>query len=209
MLHLIFPFYLLFSSRSIYVNCCEKERHARSHVIRYSAIARIKIGMQRDFVLLRVLLRNQTDGIEIFFGRHIVAWPQTVSAAGGCNIKYLAISYRMHGLHECKADSRCDHPAVIEMPNRMHSARRCVTGVTLDTHQCVSLHAASVRVAILNRAVKRKYDLIPLPSSRPVWLAQITRYSKKMRPLPYRTALGLLTQKNDTYSQHEWIRMNA
>lgn len=33
-------------------------------------------------------------------------------------------------------------------------------------------------------------------SPRPVWLTQITaRYSEKMRPLPYRTALGLLTQK--------------
>lgn len=32
---------------------------------------------------------------------------------------------------------------------------------TLDTHQCVSLHATSVRVATFNRAMKRNYDLIP------------------------------------------------
>lgn len=71
---------------------------------------------------------NQMMESRFFSAGISVMWPQTVSAAGGCNIKYLAISYRMHGLHECKAGSRCDRPAVIEMPNRMHKCTQMRNG---------------------------------------------------------------------------------
>lgn len=69
------------------------------------------IGMQCDSASdVYYELWNQTDEIGIFSAGMSVARPQTVSATGGCNIKYLAISHRMHGLHECKSGSRrgCD-----------------------------------------------------------------------------------------------------
>lgn len=73
----------------------------------------------------------------------------------------------------------------------------------LDTHQCVSFHAASVRVATFNRAVKRKYGLIP-PSTclaRPD-NALLRKKEKKMRTPPYRAALSLLTQKTRIHNMN-------
>lgn len=89
------PFYSLFSFHSIY------------------------IYRRANFRFRRLLCKlwNQTDKIGIFSAGVSVVWPQTVSAAGGCNIKYLAISYRMHGLHECKSGSRRGHPPVSDSWN--------------------------------------------------------------------------------------------
>jgi len=99
------------------------------------------------------------------FRRHFVSWPrsrirhrfsaasvsaarpQTVSAAGGCNIKYLAISGRMLPLSTVARAPPPPLPRSIARVEYSRPRARCIR--TRDTHRCLmrASRPASVRVA--------------------------------------------------------------
>jgi len=75
------------------------------------------------------------------------ARPQTVSAAGGCNIKYLAISGRMLPLSTVARAPPPPLPRSIARVEYSRPRARCIR--TRDTHRCLmrASRPASVRVA--------------------------------------------------------------